>query len=124
MRMKHWQDPVNALLAAWLILSPWAVGFQAEQLATWNFVSVGALLLAAALGAIFLPHAWEEWVEVALGAWLVVSPWLLGFSGIALATQNAVFTGLVVVVMSLWVLLSDEAYAGWWQNLMNTTKLP
>src|SRR5882724_11628663 len=26
-QMKHWQDPVNAVLGAWLILSPWVLGF-------------------------------------------------------------------------------------------------
>lgn len=48
-QVKHWQDPVNALLGAWLVLSPWAVGFAQEQAALFNFVAVGALLVAASL---------------------------------------------------------------------------
>ena len=24
--MKHWQDPLNALVGDWLVLSPWALG--------------------------------------------------------------------------------------------------
>lgn len=123
-QMKHWQDPVNALLGAWLILSPWAVGFQAEQVAMWNFVVVGAVLLATALGAIFVPKAWEEWVEVALGAWMIASPWALGYAGLETAMQNAVFSGLIVVAMAIWVLATDENYSGWWQNLTSSTRLP
>ena len=26
-QLKHWQDPINALLGIWLVLSPWAVGY-------------------------------------------------------------------------------------------------
>lgn len=109
-QLKHWQDPVNAVLGAWLILSPWALGYSGEMMAMWNFVAVGVLLLATALGAIFLPRAWEEWTESALGLWLVVSPWILGFAAIEAAKVNAVLSGLVVLVLSLWA-LQDEG--GW-----------
>ena len=80
MQLKHWQDAVNAILGVWLILSPWAMGFQGETMAVSNAVIVGLALIAAALGAIFVPRAWEEWTEGALGVWLVVSPWVLGFA--------------------------------------------
>lgn len=122
--VKHWQDPVNASLGVWLILSPWIAGFDADQIATWNFVTVGVLLLATGVGTLLVPQAWEEWLDVALGAWLIASPWVLGFAATALATQNAVFCGLIVVAMAAWVLTTDEAYSGWWQALTNTTKLP
>lgn len=109
-QVKHWQDPVNAVLGAWLILSPWALGFSGDALALWNFLTVGALLLAAALGAIFLPHSWEEWTESFLGLWLVASPWLVGFSGVDFAKANAILSGLVILTLALWA-LQDEG--GW-----------
>jgi hypothetical protein len=123
-QMKHWQDPVNALLGAWLILSPWAIGFADQQVAMANFVAVGALLVAAALGAIFVPQAWEEWVEVALGVWLVASPWVLGFADTALAMQNAVLAGLMVTILALWVLATDKEFGGLWSDLTDSTRLP
>lgn len=110
MKLKHWQDPVNGVLGAWLILSPWALGFAGEMIAMWNFVAVGVLLVATALGAIFLPRAWEEWTESVLGLWLVVSPWILGFTASEAATVNAVLSGLGIVMLSLWA-LQDEG--GW-----------
>jgi hypothetical protein len=112
-QMKHWQDPVNVLLGAWLILSPWAAGFADHRMAMFNFVAVGVLLIAAALGAIIVPQAWEEWVEVALGAWLVASPWILGFADVDIALQNALLCGLLVMVLALWVLGTDDEYGGW-----------
>jgi len=84
-----------------------------------NFVAVGVLLVAASIGAILVPKAWEEWIEVALGTWLVASPWILGFAASALAMQSAVFTGVLVVVMALWVLATDSEYAGWWSSVTN-----
>ena len=112
-QMKHWQDPVNALVGVWLICSPWALGFQSETNALANAVIVGILLIAAALGAIFVPRAWEEWTEGALGLWLAVSPWALGFAGLQNAMISAVASGVVVMVLALWVLVTDKDYAGW-----------
>jgi hypothetical protein len=71
-QLKHWQDPVSALLGVWLIVSPWVLGFQSETAVMANFVVAGIALAAVALGAVFLPQAWEEWTEVALGVWLAV----------------------------------------------------
>lgn len=116
-QMKHWQDPVNALLGAWVILSPWALGFQGETMAMFNAVVVGLALIAAALGAILVPRAWEEWTEGALGLWLVISPWALGFSTHEQAMLNMVAAGLIVMALALWTLMTDSDYNGWWRNL-------
>ena len=117
-QMKHWQDPVNALLGSWLVLSPWVVGYAQDRVALTNAVAVGALLAAGAIGAIVLPTAWEEWTEVALGIWLMASPWALGFTGHMAATQNALFCGLAVTVLALWVLGTEDAYGGWLHRLV------
>ena len=112
-QMKHWQDPVNALLGAWLILSPWVLGWQDHVAVVANCTVIGLALVAAALGAIFLPRAWEEWTEGALGAWMVISPWVLGFSTLRDATSNAILTGIVILALALWVLLTDKEFGGW-----------
>lgn len=109
--MKHWQDPLNALLGAWLALSPWVLGFQDQMAPTVSGVVVGLALIAAALGAIFMPRAWEEWTEGVLGLWMVVSPWVLGFSMHMDAMRNAVVSGIVVMVLALWVLFTDKDYS-------------
>lgn len=44
---------------------------------------------------------WEEWVNVVLGVWLILSPWILGFSGMTNAMWNAVIVGLLVGVLAL-----------------------
>jgi hypothetical protein len=111
-QMKHWQDPVNVVLGAWLVLSPWILGFSAERMVMGNAVIVGVLLIAASLGAIFIPRAWEEWTEAVLGLWMAVSPWLLKYSAQHTATTSALVTGLVILALALWVLMTDSEY-GW-----------
>ncbi|MCJ0762238.1 SPW repeat protein [Variovorax terrae] len=115
-KMRHWQDPVNAVLGIWLVLSPWVLGLQADTTVMTNGVIVGLALIAASLGAIFVPRAWEEWTESVLGLWMVASPWLLGFSSNHDATVNAVVSGIVIMVLALWVLLTDKNYNAWWHD--------
>lgn len=110
-QQKHWQDPANALLGVWLIVSPLVLGFQSDMTSLVNAVVVGVLLLATALGAIFVPRAWEEWTETALGLWLVVSPWVLG-SAAQSTKASAVVTGLVVITLALWALQDYETAVG------------
>ncbi|HEU0200797.1 MAG TPA: SPW repeat protein, partial [Burkholderiaceae bacterium] len=81
-----------------------------------NMVIVGIALIAAALGAIFVPRAWEEWTELVLGLWLIASPAVLGFSAIAVAKFDAAITGIVVTALALWVLITDKDYSGWWRG--------
>ncbi|MBT9524336.1 MAG: SPW repeat protein [Rhizobacter sp.] len=111
-KVKHWQDPVNAVIGAWLVLSPWALGFQAEQVAMWNAIVVGVLLVAVGLGATFVPRAWEEWTEGVLGIWMILSPWVLAFANVQIAMINAVVVGVAVVGLALWVLMTDAEFKG------------
>ena len=110
---KHWHDPINAVIGVWLVLSPWATGFTGKIAATANAVVVGLALVAAALGAMLVPRAWEEWTEAALGLWLIVSPRALGFSARGDAKFAAVGAGVVILVLALWTLATDRDYTGW-----------
>ncbi|MGH6627350.1 MAG: SPW repeat protein [Burkholderiaceae bacterium] len=113
MKLKHWQDLVNALLGVWLILSPWALGFEGTTVAMTNAVVIGLALIAAALGAIFVPRAWEEWTEGILGLWMIVSPWALGFGTHRDAMLSAVIGGVVIAALALWTLATDKDYNAW-----------
>lgn len=110
MKLKHWQDLVNILLGVWVVSSPWVVGFQDIPAAMANAAGVGMALIATALGAIFMPRAWEEWTEGALGVWMIASPWLLGFSAHSGALMSMLLTGAAVMALALWALLTDKDY--------------
>lgn len=42
----------------------------------------------------------KRWVQFAIGTWILISPWLLGFSEIALAKWSNVIFGLLLLIMS------------------------
>jgi hypothetical protein len=44
---------------------------------------------------------WQDWVSLLLGLWLVVAPWILGFSGNEAATWNGALVGAAVMVLTL-----------------------
>jgi len=107
----RWQDWGNLVLGLWVFISPWvlqptlATGAEATSAATsnaamWNLYIVGIAVAALAIAALFVFQAWEEWTNLALGAWLFVSPWALGFSSSAFLMWNAVIVGALVVVLA------------------------
>jgi hypothetical protein len=46
------------------------------------------------------PKRWQDWVNVILGVWLVVSPWVLGFSNHRTASLVAWLAGAAVVLFA------------------------
>ena len=110
-KFKHWQDPVNAVLGVALVLSPWVLSYSSESVATSNAVIIGLALVATALGAMLAPQAWEEWTEAILGLWMIMSPWVLGFSHVQAAMYVAVGAGLIVVLLALWTIATDKDFS-------------
>lgn len=107
MEQKHWQDWVTLIVGIWLIISIWVLSPTLAEgasttLATWNFVISGAAAAVLAASALFAFREWEEWLDIVVGAWLVVSPWILGFSGVPNLLWNALLCGGVIIVMSVW----------------------
>jgi len=44
---------------------------------------------------------WQDWTNVLMGFWLVISPWQLGYTLNAVATANACGLGAVLIVFNL-----------------------
>jgi hypothetical protein len=113
MKMKHWQDPISLIAGLWMIVSPWALAYEAEARPMWNAIVLGALIAAVAFTAFFQVFAWQEWANVLFGGWLIISPWVLGFSALSTAMLNAVVVGAVVAALALWALGTDRDIGGW-----------
>lgn len=96
------QDIVNLVLAILLFLSPWALGFAGETRPAWNAWIIGVVLAGFAIAALTAFAEWEEWIAGALGIWLIIAPWALGFSGIAYATWAHVMLGVLALAASAW----------------------
>ncbi|MER3479444.1 MAG: hypothetical protein C4327_02900 [Meiothermus sp.] len=99
--MTRWQDISNLVLGLWLVLSPWILGYASTSAALWNGILVGIVVAVLALTHMRGGPLWEEWVSLALGIWLILSPWLLGFSSLSVPTWNAVVVGVLVAILAL-----------------------
>lgn len=102
----QWRDVLNVLLGIWILVSPWALGFAAEQTAAWNAFVVGVIIAVAALATLVNFHKWEEWLNVVLAVWLIVSPWALGVSALTALVWNQVILGLIVGGLAIWTALA------------------
>lgn len=112
MNEQRWQDWVTTLVGVYVFLSPWIIPYVfpasiAAGLTGWSHYIAGAAIVVVGVAALADYKLWEEWVDLALGAWLIISPWVIGFSGMTALAWNAVIAGAIVVILSAWALLTS-----------------
>ena len=94
---RNWSDSINLLIGAWLFVSVWVLSFASIPAAMWNALILGALVAILAIAALMEWREWEEWTDMLVGAWLVISPWVLGFK--SFASASATLEGIEVANM-------------------------
>jgi SPW repeat len=104
---RQWQDWASWAFGIWLCISPWALEFDLESVPTRNAVIVGFLIILVEVLTLSVFRPWEEWVNVALGAWLVISPWVLAILSRA-ATTDFVVVGVLVIALAMYEMRSVE----------------
>src|SRR5690349_12103054 len=102
MTQLRWQDWATLVAGIWLLISPWVVGYAGDSVAMGNAVIFGIAIIIYSVVELSVPRAWEEWLMMAAGAWLIVSPWVLGFGAEARAVWDTVVVGIVVLLLALW----------------------
>lgn len=101
--MIRWQDWTDVLLGGWLVASPNALDYWLNVPASQNAMGLGgALIIFNLISACRLIDKGQEIFNIVLGAWLVLSPFALGFEAARAAAMNAMAVGASVVVLALW----------------------
>lgn len=98
---RQWEDWCSWGLGIWLCISPWALRFDLQATAMHAAVVTGFLLILVEAVTLSVFRAWEEWLNVAFGIWLVAAPWILGVTGTVVAA-NFVVVGLLVLALALY----------------------
>ena len=112
MKSQRWQDWVMLVLGAWLFFSPfWMAGYASTgSAAAWNSYILGALVAIFAVAALGTGQRWEEWLELAFAAWVIISPFILGFyaseNG---AAWNQITVGILIAIDAIWVLAAPRS---------------
>jgi hypothetical protein len=107
-RVDRVQDWLNLALAVLLFISPWALGFRDEPVATWNAWVCSVIVAVFSIAALVNFAEWEEWVNLAVGAWLVISPWILQFAHARSALWTELILGALILVLAAWEIWSTR----------------
>ena len=73
-------DVANLILGIFLVFTPWTFAFP-DGIQSENAIVSGVVVMALSVAALVGFAAWEEWGSLAVGLWLIVSPWILGLRG-------------------------------------------
>src|SRR5438128_2299988 len=113
MRIQHWQDVASLFVGVWLVVSPFALGF--DGAAVWISIALGLCVALFAIEAFVIPSYLEEWGEILVGLALVVAPWTIGYESVT-ATVNSMLSGALVIVLAVLELLTDREFSTWWHD--------
>jgi hypothetical protein len=108
----RWQDIANFLLGVWLVGSPWVLGYADQTAAAWNASVIGLAIALVAASTLVASRVWEQRITAGLGAWLVVSPYILGFATVQAASWNHFVVGVLVVGLTLWAAITEQDIGG------------
>ena len=117
----RWQDWASFALGLWLAVSPWVLGYSQMEAATANAAFMG---LALALGSHFevsFDEMAAEWFNMAAGLWLVLAPFLLGFSTAVDVTANSIVVGTAVAALASSALSLEKELGKWWPGRQRST---
>jgi hypothetical protein len=105
-----WQDAIELILAAWIFISPIILGFFDYNAATLTAMIVGTVALITTQLGLAKQQPGVEWFNLALAVFLVASPWVFTYSGLFLATWNAIIAGLVLTLFAILAMINDYSY--------------
>jgi SPW repeat len=108
--MENWTnakycDVANLVLGAFLFVSPWMFEFPAGN-ASVNAHIAGIVIAVLAIAALAAFAVWEEWLNLIVGLWTLVSPWVLGFQGTTAMTVHVIVGAAVAILaaIEIWLL--------------------
>jgi hypothetical protein len=97
-------DVANLILGAILFFSPWIFSFDAGAQSQNAFIC-GVIIAVLSVAALTASAVWEEWLNLIVGLWVIVSPWVLGFEQATAMTVH-VMIGILVAALAaieLWI---------------------
>ncbi|AEH86912.1 SPW repeat protein [Mesorhizobium opportunistum] len=98
-------DVANLILRAILFVSPWLFAF-ASGTQSQNAMGSGIVIVVLSIAALAAFAVWEEWLNLVVGLWVLVSPWVLGFQATTAMSVHVVIGVLVAVLaaIELWMM--------------------
>lgn len=99
---QRWQDWVNLILGTWLFITPFFGMEMTSSTAAWNSYIFGVVVVVLSIWALVRPRAWEEWINLIVGIWLIIAPFALGYTMQTTAMWNSIVVGVIVGIDAIW----------------------
>jgi hypothetical protein len=96
---------INALVGVWLVLSPWLLGFAADEpRGVFAGVLTGSVVGMSAAARCVWPHDGTSlsWSNLFLGVWTALSPWAFDYAENEVRRWNSVGAGIVLMMCAAW----------------------
>lgn len=97
---RTWEDWAGIALGTAVIVSPLLFDRSVPDRALLNTMTVGVLVVALSALELVDLRRWQEWLLLALGAWLVASPWIFGYAPDGSPATWHMVLGLVVMTLA------------------------
>ncbi|MGH3951196.1 MAG: SPW repeat protein [Pseudonocardiaceae bacterium] len=99
--VRPWTRPhdwAEVVLGVVLIVSP--MMFDTSTAAMWTMVVLGVLIALDGLASLAMPGmVYGEWVQIALGALLFISPWVMGYTEFTSASWMSWVVGILAIAV-------------------------
>lgn len=94
---------LNVAAGLWVFFSPWVFGYAVDSAAMWVSMVSGAIIVSIGLIRSLHPRtnpSWS-WVSFIVGLWVVITPWVYGYTFNVPAVWSDVIVGLSVALLAL-----------------------
>ena len=100
--MGRTSSTINLLAGIWLVIAPFALNYAGLGASTTNDVILGIVIGILALIRLGSPsQVWASWLMMIAGLWLIISPFVLGYSSMGTVVANDVILGIIVGVFAI-----------------------
>ncbi len=101
----RWQSWCNVVLGIILFISPWYSATWSNGTSSWNAWVLGVVIVLVALWALATPTSpYPPGINVILGIWTFISPWVLGFANLGAEAWSAWIIGVLTIIFAAWTL--------------------
>ena len=109
-----WAHVINAYLGVWLMASP--VFFDYQGIGRTNELIIGPIAATFAIIAVWAITRVLGKINVALGMWLVVAPWVLGYESMIPTIHHSI-VGITLSALAMTRVTTAGKFGGGWSSL-------
>lgn len=106
------ENLLNMILGFWIVVLPILIGYgfnaNTVNFVSWNFTLTGISIIILSFLSLRFLKPWCLWLTLAAGAWLMLSPWLLGYVNNTGLLLNSLILGFIIMASAAQLIPRSE----------------